>query len=242
MGIIAEEKKRVTNYEADIYGKLLPTEAMNYFQEISTNQGEELGIGGDFLEKNQISWFLVKYDIHFNDYPRYRENIKIKTEATGMDRYCAIRRFKIERENEQPSIYADTQWLLINRETKKLEPIDKYIEFNLYGCFEKKEPIFKRLPRVKNVLNQKHFEVRFLDIDVNRHVNHVNYLAWAIETLPLSVIQTRVLRRAKIVFKAQCFYGDQVFVKSEKLDQNLFLMEILNQKDDLLCQLELTLS
>ena len=241
MGIIAEETKRVAIYESDIFGKLLPTEAMNYFQETSTNQGEELGVGSEFLEESQLAWFLVKYDIHFNGYPEYKESVKIKTEATGMDRYCAVRRFSMERENDLPSIHADTQWLLINRETEKMEAIDKHKEFDVYGCFEKREPIFRRIPRVKNPFNQKKFEVRFLDIDINHHVNHVHYLAWAIETLPLSVIETKVLKRAKIVFKAQAFYGDQVLVVNEKFEENDFLVEIINQKKQLLCQLELIL-
>ncbi len=242
MGKIAEEIKRVACYEADIYGKLLPTEAMNYFQETSTNQGEKLGLGGDFLVENQLAWFLVKYDIHFNDYPKYKESIKIKTQATGMDRYCAVRRFSMERENKLPSIYADTQWLLINRETGKMEPIDKHKEFDAYGCFEKKEPIFRRIPRVKNIISQKYFDVRFLDIDVNHHVNHVHYLAWAIESLPLATIQTKVLKRAKMVFKAQCFYGDRVVVNTQKCQENSYLVEILNQEKTLLCQLELMLN
>lgn len=241
MGIIAVEEKRVACYEADIYGKLLPTEAMNYFQETSTNQGEELGLGGEFLAAKQLAWFLVKYDIHFNGYPTYKETVKVTTQATGMDRYCAIRRFSIDRDGALPSIYADTQWLLVNRQTNKMEAIDRHPEFDGYGCFEKKEPLFRRLTRVKNPVNQKKFDVRFLDIDINHHVNHVHYLAWAIESLPLDIIQTKLLKRARIIFKAQCFYGDRVVVKNEKYDENSYLVDILNQEDRLLCQLELTL-
>lgn len=241
MGLIAVEEKQVACYEADIFGKLLPTEAMNYFQETSTNQGEALGLGGEFLEDKQIAWFLVKYDIHFNGYPKYQETVKIKTEATGMDRYCAVRRFSMDRDGDLPSIYADTQWLLVNRKTNKMEAIDGHPEFDGYGCFEKKDPLFRRLARVKNPLNQKTFGVRFLDIDINHHVNHVHYLAWAIESLPLEVIQTKTLKRARIAFKAQCFYGDRVLIKNEEYEKDLYLVEIVNQEDLLLCQLELTL-
>ena len=37
------------------------------------------------------------------------------------------------------------------------------------------------------------------------------------------------------------FYGDHVLVKSEKVEEDRFLVEILNQTDTLLCQLELTI-
>ncbi|WKY48289.1 thioesterase [Eubacteriaceae bacterium ES3] len=241
MGVIAEEFRQIACYESDIYGKILPTAVMNYFQEVSTNQGIALGVGADYLSQKQLAWFLVKYDIRFEKTPEYRSQVRVTTEATGMDRYCAVRQFKITDLDHNDLIVADTQWLLINRETQKMESVDAHPEFMVYNCFEKKEPIFKKLPRLKNPLTGKKFEVRFLDIDFNNHVNHVKYIAWGIEALPLEIVKTKELKRAKIVFKEQCFYGDQVEVLSEAVEEDIYRIEILNQQQKLLCQLELTL-
>lgn len=242
MSIVSSEKKRIACYESDSTEKMLPTTAMNYFQEISTNQGNDLGIGGDFLKENNLAWFLVKYVIRFNDYPMYQDAVTVTTRATGMEKYCATRRFTIEDETGNAMVVADTQWLMINRETEKMERIDEHPEFNAYECYEKGEPIFKKIQKINKIEMEKMFNVRFLDIDFNKHVNHVKYLAWAIEVLPLEVVKTMVLREAKMVYKAQCFYGDQVTALGEQIAENHYRIDIVNQENTILCQLELVLS
>lgn len=241
MSLVYQEQKRVACYESDSTEKMLPTTAMNYFQEASTNQGNELGLGGDYLKANNLAWFLVKYAIRFNDYPRYQDEVTVTTRATGMEKFCATRRFTIEDAAGATKVVADTQWLLINRESEKMARIDEHPEMDAYQCFEKGEPIFKKIVKINRVDLEKRFSVRFLDIDFNQHVNHVKYLAWAIEVLPLEVVKTRVLAEAKMVYKAQCFYGDQVRALGEQLAENHYRIDIVNQDDTILCQLELIL-
>lgn len=242
MSLVYQEKKRVACYESDSTEKMLPTTAMNYFQEASTNQGNQLGLGGDYLKANNLAWFLVKYVIRFNDYPRYQDEVTITTRATGMDKFCATRRFTIEDASGAESVIADTQWLLINRDTEKMERIDEHPEMDAYQCFEKGQPIFKKIAKINQIDLEKSFSVRFLDIDFNKHVNHVKYLAWAIEVLPLEVVKTKQLSEAKMVYKAQCFYGDQIRALGEQLEENHYRIEIVNQDNTVLCQLELMLT
>lgn len=242
MSIVSSEKKRIACYESDSTEKMLPTTAMNYFQEVSTNQGNELGIGGDFLKENGLAWFLVKYVIKFNEYPLYQDEVTVTTRATGMEKFCATRRFTVEDETGNAKVIADTQWLLINRETEKMERIDEHPEMSAYECSEKGEPIFKKIQKINRIDVEKNFSVRFLDIDFNKHVNHVKYLAWAIEVLPLEVVKTKRLSEAKIVYKAQCFYGDAVTAQGERIGENHYRIDIINQENIILCQLELTLS
>lgn len=241
MSLVYQEKKRVACYESDSTERMLPTTAMNYFQEASTNQGHELGLGGDYLKDNNLAWFLVKYVIRFNDYPCYQDEVTVTTRASGMEKFCATRRFIIEDETGLAKVVADTQWLLINRETEKMERIDAHPEMDAYECFEKGEPLFKKMAKISRFDLEKSFSVRFLDIDFNQHVNHVKYLAWAIEILPLEVVKTRMLAEAKIVYKAQCFYGDQVRALGEQLAENHYRIDIVNQDEIILCQLELIL-
>lgn len=241
MSIISSEIKRIACYESDSTGKMLPTTAMNYFQEVSTNQGNELGIGGEFLNENNLAWFLVKYHIKFISYPLYQDQVTVTTQATGMEKFCATRRFTFLDETGVVKVIADTQWLLINRETEKMERIDEHPEMNAYECHDKGEPIFKKMRKIDHIDLEKKFGVRFLDIDFNHHVNHVKYLAWAIEVLPLEVVKVKSLKEAKIVYKAQCFYGDQVRAIGEQLDEDHYRVDIVNQENIILCQLELTL-
>jgi len=241
MAIVTKENKRIACYESDPMGKMLPTAAMNYFQELSTYQGDVLGVGGRFLEENRISWFLVKYVIRFITYPRHKDDVTVTTEATGMDKFWGIRQFTIEDSQGEKAVIADTQWLLMNRATESMERINNYSEFEAYRCFEKGEPLFKKLTKIAKFDLEKTFNVRYLDIDFNNHVNHVKYVAWAIEVLPLEVVKTKVLREIRIIYKAQGFYGDQVKARGEIIAEGHYRVDIVNQENSLLCQLELNL-
>ncbi|MGL4608013.1 MAG: acyl-[acyl-carrier-protein] thioesterase [Eubacteriaceae bacterium] len=241
MSIKSKEIKRVACYECDSQGKILPTAVLNYFQELSTNQSDSLGVGTDFLKAKKIAWFLVKYHVHFNEYPCYKEEVTITTQATAMDKFCGNRRFTIENSKGHEIVVGDTQWLLINRETEKMDRIEDYKEFEVYECFNKESTFFKKLPPLKEASLERNFDVRYLDIDFNNHVNHVKYLAWAIEVLPIEVVKTRTLKEAKIIYKAQGFYGDTIRAQGKEIEKDHYRMDIINQKEQLLCQLELWL-
>lgn len=241
MSIKSNEIKRVACYESDYTGKILPTAVMNYFQELSTNQSDQLGVGTDFLSEEKIAWFLVKYHIRFKEYPCYKEMISVTTQATSMDKFCGNRRFTIENQKGEEVVVGDTQWLLINRETEKMERIEDHSEFNVYECFEKEPPLFKKVEKIGTPELEKHFQVRYLDIDSNRHVNHVKYMAWAIEVLPIEIVKTMRIKEAKIIYKAQGFYGDRVKALGKALDKGHYRVNIVNQDNVVLCELELWL-
>jgi medium-chain acyl-[acyl-carrier-protein] hydrolase len=53
----------------------------------------------------------------------------------------------------------------------------------------------------------KIFDVRYTDIDTNRHVNNVKYIDWAIETLPLDIVQNHTLKGLMVTYKKETTYG-----------------------------------
>ena len=61
---------------------------------------------------------------------------------------------------------------------------------------------------------KKKFNVRYSDIDSNGHVNNVNYVEWAIESVPLEVVKNFNIERIKIIFEKESIYGDEVNVSA----------------------------
>jgi acyl-ACP thioesterase len=54
------------------------------------------------------------------------------------------------------------------------------------------------------------FTVRYHDLDLNRHVNNVRYLEWALETLPSSVLDDRRCTSLSLQFQSEATLGDPV--------------------------------
>ena len=65
-----------------------------------------------------------------------------------------------------------------------------------------------RLP--ENFDIEKTFEIRFDDLDVNKHVNNANYIIWAIEPLDFDFRRSYKLKTVDMMFKKEITYGSKV--------------------------------
>lgn len=241
MGKIYQKEQKINGYECAWNYKLQPTAAMNYFQQSSQEQSELLGVGPEVLEDMGLAWFLVKYSLRFHRYPRFNTTVTVETEAMSFDKFAAHRRFAILDQDGKAMVEADTEWMLLNRRENRLERLTNVPELDVYGSGRENKFKLRRLTAVDGWQSEKTFQVRYLDIDFNSHVNHVNYLAWALETLPLDKVKTEVIDTAKIIYKNQGFYGDVITVKMAQIGDDAYRMDIVNQEDTLLCQIELTM-
>lgn len=242
MGLIYQKEQKINGYECLMDFKVQPTAVLNYFQQTSQEQSDALGVGPEALDTAGLAWFLVKYHIRFHRYPTFGDTVTVETEAMAFDKFAAHRRFALRDKTGIPMIEADTEWMLLNRKTNKLERLSNVDMVNAYGAGTESTFKLRRLAKADSWTADKQFQVRYLDIDFNGHVNHVKYLAWAIESLPLDCVRTCDLKEAKIIFKNQGFYGDIVTVKTCAVADDRWRMDIDNQNGLLLAQLELTVA
>ena len=61
------------------------------------------------------------------------------------------------------------------------------------------------------------FHVRRSDLDVNGHVNNVNFIDWAVESFPPPAVGGRRLEDLLIEFHAEALLGDEVLAQSSRL-------------------------
>ncbi len=70
---------RVRYSETDEQGKLSLTGIINYLQDCSTFQSEDIGLGVQYLKDNHRAWWLSSWQIVIDRYPRLGEEIVIST-------------------------------------------------------------------------------------------------------------------------------------------------------------------
>ncbi len=242
MGLIYKKEQRINGYECTFDYQLSPTAAMNYFQQTSQEQSQSLGVGPEAMDALGLAWFLVKYDLRFYRYPRFDAVVIVETEAVAFHKFAAHRRFAIRDRAGAIMVEADTEWMILERATGNLKRMDGVPENAVYCAGDTTDFSLRRLTKVEKWTGEKDFHVRYLDIDFNTHVNHVKYLAWALETLPLDRVKASQLASVKIIYKKQGFYGDVVRVCSAEIKENTFRVDVLNQGEEVLCQLEMVLA
>lgn len=67
-----------------------------------------------------------------------------------------------------------------------------------------------KIERTNDEQYYKQFSIRYSDIDSNNHVNNVKYVEWAMEAVPLDIINNYTLKRIKVVFEKETTYGDKI--------------------------------
>lgn len=200
----------VKYYELDINKVLKPSSLMNFLQDMATKNAEMLGFGPTFVFENGYAWFLIKYHMEFDDYPYDLEEIVIKTEPRGISKIIANRDFEIWTAENRRLGRVVSQWMLIDLNSRSVLPLAKVAPQLM--LFEKREDDlqFNKILLPENYNFEKTFDIRFDDIDINRHVNNANYIVWAFEVLPYEFRGKHKLKTLDVVYKKEITYGHSI--------------------------------
>lgn len=221
MGLF-EETVKIRYSEMDCDLVLKPGAMLQFLQDLASDNAEMLGFGYSYIVKHNLAWFLLKYRLEFEDYPEGIYDLTIKTEPRGYNKIFAFRDFYITHKDKCIG-KATSTWALVDLNTKSMANVSEVLADNEYMVqHEKRESDLNygkiRLPEKFD--KEKFFEVRFDDLDVNKHVNNANYIVWAIEPLDFEFRRSHKLKTVDMMFKKELTYGSGVNVEV-KVDENI---------------------
>ncbi len=185
--MIYEMRERVRYSEVDKKMSVNMAQIVNYFQDCSTFQSEDLGVGLEYLEKEQKAWLLSSWQIIVERYPKFGEEISIGTFAYDSKGVRAYRNFVLKDESGAIIAKANSIWFLLdlvkNRPSKILaKDIDKY------GKEEKLNMNYAdgkiKISEEMEKKEEESFPIMKMMIDTNGHVNNEKYIELAMEYLP----------------------------------------------------------
>lgn len=212
-----EENFKVRYSEMDYDLVLKPSALLQFLQDMASDNAEKLGFGYSFIVQKNLAWFLLKYRIEFDDYPKGLYELKFKTEPRGYNKLFAFRDFEVWAENKCVGRIAST-WALVDLETKSMASVSECLAENPYMTpIEKRENdlVYGKAKAPEKIDIEKIFEIRFDDLDVNKHVNNANYIVWAFEPLDIEFRKENKLKILDIVFKKEIQYGHKILSQVE---------------------------
>ncbi|MFZ2053584.1 MAG: acyl-ACP thioesterase domain-containing protein [Candidatus Aminicenantales bacterium] len=207
----------VRTYESDYSGRLRPASLLNYFQEAAGEHAEELGAGIVELMKQNLTWVISRYHIKIFRYPRWKSPVDLTTWPCGHQGLFALREFELKDEKGRLLAAATSSWMLLDVKTKK--PVPPAERLGPYP----KDPrravasTFEPLPALERADLERTFSVRMSDLDWNRHVNHVVYISWALETGSPDFLEKHRPAEIEVEFRGEAFYGDTVTSRMQTL-------------------------
>lgn len=218
------ETVKVRYSELDCTMTLKPSAMLQFLQDLASDNAEELGFGYSYIIKKNLAWFLLKYRIEFTDYPENLYSLTIETAPRGYNKLFAYRDFVIKNKDKVIG-KASSTWCLIDLSNKSIAPVQKALEGNPYmKQYEKKDDdlIYEKIKPVEKIDKESIFNVRFDELDVNKHANNANYIGWALEPLDFEFRESHKIKTIDMVFKKELKYGEKILSQLEISDDTTF--------------------
>lgn len=211
------EDIKVKYSEMDYNLALKPSALLNFLQDLASENAEQLGFGYSCITKKGLAWFLLKYRMEFEEYPISVYDLKLKTEPRGYNKIFAFRDFELF-EGTKLLGRVNSCWSLVDVNSGHIVPVETALEGNLsMPPYQKRENDlgFSKIKPLEKIDIEKTFEIRFDDIDVNKHANNENYIIWAFEPLSFEFKSTHRLKTLDIIFKKEIKFGHKVLSSIE---------------------------
>ena len=226
-------------YEKDLTGNIKLISIFNFMQDVAAIHAENNGFGESFVYSQNLAWFVLKYKLIIFENINDIKEIEIKTESRGIAKLFAYRDFYLYN-NGKLFAKASSMWALVDFESKKIVKPQDVLSLPDY---EKREDDldFIKIPSVESPMFKKEFRIRFDDIDTNKHVNNVNYPAWALECLNFDFRSSHYAKSVDIHYKKDIDYPGRILSEAYFDDETLTTIHSIKNASTLeeLCSLKI---
>lgn len=197
---------RIRYSEADGSRKLTVEKTIDYFQDCSTFQSEDLGIGLDYMSERKIAWVINYWQIQFLRRPVIGEAVRIGTQPYEFRGLMGMRNFLLETVEGERLAAANSVWTLLDME--KMYPMR--IPEELVAKYETAPKLdMKYSPRKIAVPGEGgeaggDIVVKLHHLDTNHHMNNAQYVHFAVMFLPAGA----EIRELRVEYRKQAMLGD----------------------------------
>lgn len=201
---------RVRYSEVDVNRELTLTGIINYLQDCSTFQSEDLNLGLDYLEQCNRAWWLSSWQIVIERRPRFGEEIVISTWPYDFKGMYGYRNFTIRDQAGNYLVKANSIWFFFDTAAGRPVKVQEH-DIRGYGTGEEKKLDMEYAPRriaLPNTYEEgEPIAVAVHHIDTNHHVNNAMYVEIAREALTEDV----KIRELRVEYKKAAVLGDTIY-------------------------------
>lgn len=201
-------KSKIRYSEIDEKGLLAVPKVIDYFQDCSNLQSDELGIGREYLETKHLAWVLSFWQIVIKRRPNQGETVFTGTFPYEFKGFMGLRNFLMDSEDGERIISANSIWTLLDMESGK--PVKAGEEILSQYTLEERLPMEyadRKVMIPKEGTLFPSIKVCREHIDTNHHMNNAKYITMAMNYIPCHV----EVKEFRIEYKKQAYLGDEIY-------------------------------
>ena len=135
------------------------------------------------------------------------------------------------KELKQPIFRASSCWVILNSETgQPVKPDEKTMGNLAFNEDHLEGKVFAKIPVCENRDTEERFRPTLLDIDMNSHVNNLNYLRWILSYMDPDFCKGKLLKTLDTNFVSSAMYGEELICRSSR-SENICIHSIIRAKD-----------
>lgn len=208
---------------------------INYFQDCSTMQSEELGAGIDVLRQNGKGWILSSWQIEVERYPMLGEKLYVDTWPISFEKFYGYRNFQLRTENDEVLVKTYSIWVYMDFEKGRPSRVEEEVISNyILEPALSMEPVSRKIGQPKELEVKGIFPVLRHQIDVNGHVNNCQYIQVALEVLP----ECGRAKKIRVEYKKSAKLGD-TFVPKIAIEEERKVVELCKADGDVFAIVEM---
>ncbi len=223
-----EYEVRIGYSQVDENKKLTVPGLINLFQDCSTFQSEDLGLGLDYCRSRNIFWVVNSYQTEIDFMPSLCDHVKVFTYPVDFSGFIGRRAFGLKMGNDI-IVRCLSVWALLD--TKEFKPVRMTDEM-LERYIPEKALEMEKLPRKIKVPEggdiREAFKVEPAFLDANHHVNNGKYVELASSCLS----EKKDVVRFRANYLAQAFLGDIMIPRVVETQEGARIVSLENGEGD----------
>jgi medium-chain acyl-[acyl-carrier-protein] hydrolase len=238
--LVYDKTYDIKSFEVSVKNELKAGALLHYLEDIAYLQAQELGFGYDAIAPKGATWVVLRYHLNFAKWPQAWQKITIRTHPCKPKAIQAFREFEIVSETGEVLGTAGSAWTIIDLATRRPQILTKVTGFPENLPEQSIPTAFGGWESFDSSDFEKVFEIRFDDIDINRHVNNANYITWALEALPHEFRMEHSIAEIEIAYKQEISYGSKVLSKAAASGNQTRHRLMNNETDEILCDISIS--
>lgn len=210
---------RFTADQADSSGRMPMWLIVSRIIEMATAHANILGIGYADLVPLGIGWVLSRLSVEVVASPEINTDYTFTTWIDGANRHFSERCMVVTDPSGRELIHVRSTWICIRFADRTMADLEVIApeRFPMPGRECPIAPMRKVRPLPEQAQSMPYTFV-YDDIDINRHVNTVQWIRLILNAFPLSWHEEHNIRRFDIAFQHECRYGQTVQVRTLTTD------------------------
>lgn len=186
-------------------GTLSCSSMINYFQDCSTFQSEDLNLGLSYLRSKNKVWLLNSWQLNLLEPVKLGDSITIGTWPYDFKGFYGFRNFIMKDSEDRPLATANSIWVYLDTQTGRPTKVPDDTGYELEPPYPM-EYAKRKIEIPKDFTPYPPFPVKKYNIDTYNHVNNGQYIRMAEEFLP----DRFYVQQLRAEYKTQAVLGDSI--------------------------------